>query len=135
MPPAGRLVAIALGGAVGAAARHSLWMLRPDRAGEFPWTTLGENLAGAFLLGLFIGWMAERASEGGKIQPFLGTGVLGSFTTFSALSYDLFAFVQEGQWGYLAALVLASVVLGVLAAGLGLLLGRRLGGTPEEVRV
>lgn len=115
---------VAAGGAVGTALRAmGLWTW-PPADGGLPWITLGENLLGAFLLGLLLtGWLRHRP-DSAFLRLFLGAGVLGSFTTFSAFAVDLVALPMAGRplaaLGYLA----LSVVGGLSAAALGLHLGR-----------
>jgi CrcB protein len=93
------LLAVAVGGAVGATLRHAVTLLGdagPDAgAGGFPWTTLGINVAGAGLLALLpaAAWVRRRP----LLPPLLGTGVLGGFTTLSAWSEETRALVVAGE--------------------------------------
>ncbi|HEX8001180.1 MAG TPA: CrcB family protein [Mycobacteriales bacterium] len=105
---------VALGGALGAAARYLAERAGARRWGE-PWGTFAVNVSGSFLLGLLVG-----LDVGERVTTVLGVGVLGSYTTFSAYA------VQVARGARLYACL--SVLGGVLAAGLGLGLGFRLGG-------
>jgi CrcB protein len=91
----------------------------------FPAGTLTVNVLGGLLMGALAGFLAVRYATGGQgIRLFLGTGVLGGFTTFSAFSLDAVLLWERG--GSLAAIgyVLASVVLSVAALLAGLSLSR-----------
>ncbi|HET9859359.1 MAG TPA: CrcB family protein [Nocardioidaceae bacterium] len=102
---------VAVGGAVGACARHRLSTAFTDPTGEFPWTTFGINVAGCFLLALLpaLAFVRRRA----LLPPLFGTGVLGGFTTMSAYSEQARALVADGSPA------LATVyVVGTLAASL-----------------
>ncbi|MFE1783973.1 fluoride efflux transporter FluC, partial [Streptomyces sp. NPDC059506] len=83
------LGAVAVGGALGAAARHGAALLWPVPAGAFPWSTLGVNAVGSGLIGVLMVLVAERGAGHPLVRPFLGTGVLGGFTTFSAYAAHL----------------------------------------------
>lgn len=109
--------AVLLGGAVGTALRLGIDGLIPD-----PWATLGINLLGAFTLGLLVGRLWSRAAS--WLKAGLGAGLLGSFTTFSALAVALVGDAARGHWLDAALYLAASVALGLLAAWLGLRLGR-----------
>lgn len=118
------LLLVMLGGAVGAGARHlagvaGLRWLGPG----FPWWTLFVNLAGGLLMGLLAGWLVQK---GGSEQArlFLGVGVLGGFTTFSAFSLELGLMLQRSDYVMAATYVLASVLGSVLLLFAGLWLMR-----------
>lgn len=115
--------AIAAGGAVGTAARAALTWASPAEAGAWPVTVFAENVTGAFALGLLLGWLGRLEGPSRWRSPFFTTGVLGSFTTFSALAFDVAAWGAAAPClagGYAA----ASVALGLAAAAGGWSLGR-----------
>jgi CrcB protein len=91
---------------------------------SFPWSTLIINLSGSFL----IGWVL-RASLEGAISPegrlFLAMGLLGGYTTFSTLSYELLTLVQGGEAGKAFFYAFSSLGLGFFAVWLGYALGGR----------
>ena len=109
---------VAIAGALGAVCRYGLG-LAVGPIGS-PWATLGVNVAGSFLLGVLVG--AVPAPDG-AVRVAIGTGFLGAFTTFSTFSVESLTLAREGRVGVAAASVLASRVLGVGAAGAGLLVG------------
>lgn len=119
------LAAVAVGGAIGASLRWALgtWIVERTGAG-FPWSTFVINVGGAFLIGVLMALSLERGVLTGDWRLFLGTGVLGGFTTFSTLSYESIALMQDGLWAAGFANMFGSGVAGLLAAWLGLVVGR-----------
>ena len=120
------LLLVALGGAIGAGARHlvNLSALRAFGLG-FPVGTLFVNIVGSFAMGLAAGYFAFRGEGGMALRLFLTTGILGGFTTFSAFSLETVLLFERGQVG-LAALYVAGSVAGSVAglvAGLALMRG------------
>ena len=112
------LFQVALGGAIGASARYltSIGAMRLVGPG-FPWGTLVVNVAGSFLMGVLVVVLAHKDAT--RMAPFLMTGMLGGFTTFSAFSLDAIAIYERGQvvlaWFYVIASVLLSLGAIVLA--------------------
>lgn len=125
---------VAAGGAVGAAARYEILHSFPVGEGTFPTTTLLVNVAGAFLLGLLIETVVKHERHTLWARPLLGIGVLGAFTTFSSLASETDLLVRDGRVVTAAAYVAASLVLGIVAAVAGLLVGgwRPVQPVPEE---
>ena len=118
------LLLVMLGGALGAGARHLAGLAGLRWLGPgFPWATLFVNLLGSLLIGLLAGWLL-RAGGSEQARLFLGVGILGGFTTFSAFSLELGLMLQRGELAPAAAYVLASVVGGVLLLFAGLWLMR-----------
>jgi len=117
------LLSVALGGAIGASARYlvSVGTMRLMGPG-FPWGTLAVNIVGSFLMGVLIVVLAHKG--GIRMAPFLVTGVLGGFTTFSAFSLDAITLFERGATGQAAAYVAASVVLSLAAIMLAMALAR-----------
>ena len=94
-------LSVALGGAIGASARHGLGlaMLRFFGPG-FPVGTLLANVLGGLLMGLLMGWLLTTAPENANnIRLFAGVGVLGGFTTFSAFSLDAMRMLEAKAIG------------------------------------
>ena len=92
-------------------------------APEFPWATLIVNVGGGLLMGLLAGWLVARGGNE-QLRLFLGVGILGGFTTFSAFSLETILLVVRGNAGQAALYVLASVVASVGALAVGLWLTR-----------
>lgn len=101
-------LAVAAGGAVGAALRHLLDTVAPNGDG-FPWTTFAINVIGAFLLALLPALTAVRRSQARTLA--LGPGVLGGFTTLSTYSEQARALLADDR-----AALAATYLLGTLAA-------------------
>ncbi|MEV0389550.1 fluoride efflux transporter CrcB [Nonomuraea sp. NPDC050643] len=79
---------IAVGGALGALARHGLQEALPAGPGEFPWATFWVNVSGCLLIGVLMVVITEVRPAHRLVRPFLGVGVLGGYTTFSAYAVD-----------------------------------------------
>ncbi len=114
---------VALGGAIGACLRFGagLWVARMDPPG-LPLAVMGVNIAGSFLMGAFAVWSYQRGHE--ALNPFVMTGILGGFTTFSAFSLEVLTLVERGDAALALLYVALSVGLSVGALALGLWLMR-----------
>ncbi|MEM1035451.1 MAG: CrcB family protein [Pseudomonadota bacterium] len=85
---------VALGGAIGASLRYSAGLA----FGSGAQATLFVNVAGSLALGVLMGWLTTRTAESGNIlMLFLGVGLLGAFTTFSAFSRETVHFFMQGE--------------------------------------
>ena len=115
---------VALGGAAGAAARYGVAQWTGGRWGwTFPWGTLVVNVTGSLAIGLVLTLLLARNADA-AYRYLLVTGFLGGYTTFSAFSIETLALVESRRWDVAALHVGGSVALGLLAAALGLGLGR-----------
>jgi len=118
-------LAVAVGGAFGALARDVLDTWVSERTGGlFPWGTLVINLSGAFVLGLLATLAIDRSVLSPDIRPIAMIGFLGAYTTFTTWMLDCWRLAQAGAWPLAAANLFGSVVLGLVAVGLGIALGR-----------
>jgi CrcB protein len=117
---------VALGGAIGASARHGLGIISLRLFGPgFPMGTLLANILGGLLMGILMGWLLrEMPSNANSIRLFAGVGVLGGFTTFSAFSLDAMRMLETKAYGVFFGYVGASVILSIAAVALGLFLMR-----------
>lgn len=120
--PAG-LAAVFVGGCAGGLARHAVTLVLPP-SGGWPWGVLVANIAGAFLLALLLVLLLELWSAPPWVRPALGTGLLGSFTTMSSVVVTVDVLVVDGRLATAAGFLTVSMVTGLLAAVLGLALGR-----------
>jgi CrcB protein len=120
-----KLLAIYLGGVVGALIRVGLAQAASVGPGQWPWPTFAVNMVGAFLLGYFFALFRDHPEES-LHHPFLGTGICGTLTTFSTMQLELFDLVDDGYLGLAAAYAVATIALGYLLvrAGIALELGR-----------
>lgn len=113
---------VAGGGALGSAGRYLVGRLAGQivPGAHWPWGTLAVNITGGFAVGLLAGWLTRLSAEAGEPwRLFIGVGLLGGFTTFSAFSLETFAMIERGQ----AALALVYALLSVAGAILALALG------------
>ena len=113
------LAAVAAGGALGALARWGVGL-----AAAHPVGTLAVNASGCLLIGLLAARVAHPVA-----RAFLGTGVLGGYTTFSTASTDAVALLRDGAPALAAAYALGTLALCVGAAALGARAGRRRDGS------
>lgn len=117
-------VLVLAGGAVGSVARYGTGVLAGRWLGpNYPYGTLAVNLIGGFLMGLLAGILA-RSGGSEQTRLFIGVGLLGGFTTFSAFSLDAATMIERGQWGVAITYALVSVIGSVLALFGGLYLIR-----------
>jgi len=121
------LLCVGAGGFLGAIARYGLGVWIDARAGSaFPFGTLLINLSGSFLLGTLSGAL-EFSALSPEVRLALGVGFLGAYTTFSTFTYETLRLVEAGDTGLALAYVAASVLVGLVAATLGLAVGRSFG--------
>ncbi|MFJ1756698.1 fluoride efflux transporter FluC [Kitasatospora sp. NPDC088134] len=119
----GRTVAaVSAGGVLGAGARYAAGLLWPTPADAFPWTTLLVNTVGCALIGVVLVAITEgRWQPHPLLRPFLATGVLGGFTTFSTYAVDTRQLFDHGRPGtgllYLGGTLLAAMAAVWAAAG------------------
>ncbi len=111
------LLPVMAGGAIGAGARFLVSLALPWR-GNWPWATFAVNLLGGLLMGLLAGALL-RGQVSETMRLFLGVGILGGFTTFSAFSLESIQMIERGQWGVALGYVVASCVGALLALALG----------------
>jgi fluoride exporter len=115
---------VALGGAIGAAARFAVAQWTGARWGwTFPWGTFAVNITGSLAIGLVMALLVARGSDP-MYRLLLVTGFLGGYTTFSAFSFEALALLESRRWDAAALYLIGSVVVGLLATALGLGLGR-----------
>ena len=106
---------VALGGALGSALRWAISLLW---APHFPWTTLAINVIGSAALGALLAWIVLRPQTHPLMRPFLGTGILGGFTTFSTFTVE--------TRGLPASLAVTYVVLTLVGAISAVVIAERL---------
>ena len=120
-----RRVAIAAGGAVGTGLRAGVAAVVPVTAGGWPLATFVVNVTGSLLLGYLLMRLAGAARRSTLALPLLGTGLLGSYTTFSTFVVEVGDLARSGRAAVGVAYGLASVVVGLLAATAGIRFGQR----------
>ena len=124
------VIYVALGGAIGASLRHLLGIAATKILGPaYPYGTLADNILGSFLMGALAGWLALKLSGGQNLRLFLGVGLLGGFTTFSAFSLDAVLMYEKKAYSALAGYIGSSVILSIAALIIGLIAARRIFGS------
>lgn len=120
-----KLAFVALGGAIGAALRFLGVGWAVQIFGASHWGTLMVNVIGSALMGVLVVLLFERwPTDGAQAAPFLMTGVLGGFTTFSAFSLDAVRLLEEGQVVTAGLYVFGSVGLSIGGLVLGMIAAR-----------
>lgn len=116
------IAAVFLGGVLGTSLRLGLDLALPA-GGPLALSTLVANVLGSFILGLVTGRVLSRPERPEWLRAGLGAGLLGSFTSFSALAMDAGGHLLAGRLLEAGAELGLSVVLGIAAALGGLVLG------------
>lgn len=118
---------IGLGGFLGANARYILGRWVDTRYGtSFPYGTLIVNVSGSFIIGFFLALVSERFVQHPNWRLFFAVGFLGAYTTFSTFSFESVALLQERAWWLGLANIIGSVLLGLIAALIGMAAARLL---------
>lgn len=124
------LLAIALGGALGAVSRHGVNVLcRAWLGANFAYGTLFVNVLGCFLLGLLFPLGTTTTAEGVQrwspaVHSALTVGFLGALTTFSTFGFETVSHMRDAEHHLAVTNVALNLVLGVAAVIFGLWLGR-----------
>lgn len=92
--------------------------------GDFPWGTFLINLAGSFVLGLFLTWHLERGWFPPQARLLVAVGWCASFTTFSTFSYESFKLFAMGQEWLAVGNILLSVCVCLAGTWAGVAVGR-----------
>jgi CrcB protein len=125
---------IALGGVLGAEARYGIERLLPHEGGV-PWATLAVNVLGCLLIGILMVVLLELTAPHRLTRPFLGIGLLGGFTTFSAYAVETQQLLDDGRPQLALAYLAATPVLAIAFTWAGTatartVISRRRGGHP-----
>ena len=124
----GLLAAIAAGGALGSLGRYAVGLALPHTAASFPWGTFAVNISGSAAMGLLVVWVLSMDRPHPWLRPFLGVGVLGGWTTFSSDAAEGRDLLAAGRPGLALAYVLGSLLVGLMAVGVGISAGERVFG-------
>jgi CrcB protein len=120
------LGAIALGGALGAPARYGVAQIIHGSANGFPWATFAVNVSGSLALGLILVLLVRRFPANRHLRPFLATGFLGAYTTFSAFAVETDLLIKNGHAGVAVTYAGTSLIAGLVAVWIGMQLARAL---------
>ena len=118
------VAAVALGGALGGPARYGISQAVQITPGTFPWGTFWTNVSGSFALGLVLAYLLERFPPSRFLRPFVGTGFLGAYTTYSTFAVETDLLVKNGHLGVAVAYVVGSLAAGFTAVWTGMVLAR-----------
>ncbi|HVA04731.1 MAG TPA: fluoride efflux transporter CrcB [Acidimicrobiales bacterium] len=118
------LLAIALGAAAGAPARYGLAQVIHVAPGAFPWATFVTNISGSFLLGLFMAFVLERFPPTRYLRPFIATGFLGAYTTYSTFAVESDLLIKQGHAATGVAYAAVSLATGFAAVWAGIWIAR-----------
>lgn len=116
---------VAAGGILGSLARWAVGLALPTAPGGFPWGTVGINVLGSLLMGVLVVVVTEVRATHPLVRPFLGTGVLGGFTTFSTFAVDAQTLLLGGHRATALAALGATIVGAVGACALAMAVTRR----------
>ena len=116
---------VALGGGLGAASRFGVSLAVPARADAWPVATFGINVVGSLAIGVLAGWLSSRGDAAEPWRLFLGVGVLGGFTTFSAYSLETMRMIERNDWVGASTYSIGSVIAGLIAVAIGLAMAKR----------
>ena len=126
---------IAIGGAIGTLARYLISLLALPISRELPWGTIGINVTGSFLIGLFgtltLAYGRYPVSE--NVRLFVMVGVCGGYTTFSSFSLQTLDLIRGGAIVRAAINIVASVVLCVCAVALGHFIAAHFNGGATQI--
>lgn len=120
--PAALLIMIALGGALGGAARYCVANFIGRRLGDPAWGIFAVNVSGAMIVGLLAGILLDpqtRLSPGTLTWVFLAVGLMGSYTTVSSLALQTLSMLHAGRLGPALSNTLGSLIAGLIACTAG----------------
>lgn len=118
------VVAVSVGGICGTGVRFTLDTVIPHTDLTFPLSTFLINIVGSFTLGMLVARVWSRPGFPNWLKVGLGTGLVGSFTTFSAFVVSLLAEAHNGLWWLAVLYFVGTMVFGFGAAAAGIRLGR-----------
>jgi CrcB protein len=110
---------VSVGGAVGALARYGLGHLGASGATGFPWVTFAINVSGCLLIGVLMVLVSDAWAGRRLLRPFLGTGLLGGYTTFSTYAVDAQQLMTAGRLGVALAYLVGTLVAALAAVYAG----------------
>ena len=118
-----QILAIGLGGCLGALARHGCNVLLQKHT-DFPWSTFAANMTGCLLMGAVMALVLDRKFLPDPWYALISVGFLGSLTTFSTFSFQTLELLNESRFGPALGNLLLNVLVGLTAVWLGMKLVR-----------
>jgi CrcB protein len=119
------LATVALGGVIGSLGRYAVGAALPHSGTDFPWASLAVNVTGAFGMGLLVAYLVDRPGAHRLARPFVGVGVLGGWTTYSALAVDAVVLGAHDRAQVALVYLTVTFLVGTLAVAAGSVLGQR----------
>ena len=121
------ILLVGTGGFAGSVMRYLVQVfVEKGLSSTFPYGTLIANVAGSFIIGMVFALADKGNLMNAEWRMFLAVGVCGGFTTFSSFAYNNFSMLKENAWGPLSLNVMGSLLLGLIAVYLGVVLIRAL---------
>ena len=111
---------VGVGGALGAPARYGMAQMIHVAKDSFPWATFWTNISGSFALGLLLALILERFPPTRYLRPFVATGFLGAYTTYSTFAVETDLLIKDGHTPIGLAYAAASLVGGFGAVWVGI---------------
>jgi fluoride exporter len=123
-PPWAVLGVVAAGGVLGALARYGIGLAVPHPPRGFPWATFAINVSGCLLIGVLMVLITDVWPGHRLLRPFLGTGLLGGYTTFSTYVVDVQHLLAAGAAGTALAYLAGTLLAALVAVQVGMVAGR-----------
>ena len=114
-----KIIAVGLGGFLGAVGRYWISGLAQKLSDRFPLGTLSVNLLGSFILGLLATLFLEKMIVNQELRLFFLVGLLGAFTTYSTFSFETLNLMRGGEWMFAGLNILANLVGTLIAVWAG----------------
>ena len=122
-----KLLSVAIGGAVGAVARH-LINISPlaNLFEKFPFHTFFINVIGSFLIGFLLIIFTDKLTAGENLRLAITVGFLGAFTTFSTFELEIFELIRERFFVTAFLYFSSSVLIGFIGVASGIWLANKM---------
>jgi fluoride exporter len=121
-----KILAVAIGGAIGSLGRYIVALLvEKISLVNFPIATFFANITGCLLIGFFWNYF-DRLHVSNEFRLFVFTGFLGGYTTFSTFARESIQFFKAGEPLHALGYLLASNIAGLAAVALGFMISQRL---------
>ena len=120
------ILIVGTGGFIGSVMRYLLQVFIENKLlSTFPMATLIANITGSFIIGVVFA-LAEKSLMNSDWRIFMSVGICGGFTTFSAFAFNNFNMIKEHTWNQLFLNIGGTMILGILAVYLGIILVREI---------
>ena len=113
------VIIVGIGSGIGGICRYLISLTMGHAGNGFPWGTFAANVTGCLLIGLLWGVTSRFHNLSPAFSLLLMVGFCGGFTTFSTFSKEGLTMLQTNNYMLFTLYTLGSMVLGILAVGLG----------------